>query len=416
MNRRIFDIAIILVCTSIFVWCALTYIDNRKAEGKNTVAKESPTGEEKTASDADITIWYIDSKIEPYLEEVVHQYSSGTKISLVQVSVLDYLENINKLNLQGEGMPDLYVLDSEMLEKAYLAGLTQENTSDVYNADNYPSIALSAATYHEHLIAYPFYFDTGFLVYNKEYVAKAPNTFDDILAFAETFDAANYEGVENILKWDAGDLLLNYGFIGGYLEFGGDNGDNSSVFNFNHDKLINCLDYYHNLYQYFSIDIDTIDGDTVVDEFIKGKTIFSILSVNDIAKLEKSEIEYGLTVFPDLTDDLESKNLSATKVIAVNPYSKNKGKAQKVAKYLTYDKAEEIYKLSGYMSSRKYTKYSTKVLKKVMGQYEESVNLPKLMSTRDFWVQLQNMLNSVWKGSDIDAELETLENKMISYQ
>lgn len=412
MKRKIIDITVMLICTSIFFWCAVAYINNKNIDENKNKTQESESSEELVInSSADLTIWYNDSKIEPYLQEMARQYSSGMDIELVQVSVLDYLENINKLNIKGEGMPDLYVLDSEMLEKASLAGLTVENNDDVYNEDNYAKVALRAATYKDKLVAYPFYFNTSFFVYNEDYVENSPKTFDEILAFANSFDGTAEENVQNILKWDVNSLLYNYAFVGDYIEFGGENGDDSTDINLNNEKLKQCLNYYHSLYQYFSIDINSVNYDTVVDEFINGKTIFTILSIDSLDKLNKSKINYKITDFPDLTKDLDTNNLSATKVIVVNTYAKDKEEAQKFAKFLTYDKVENIYNLTGYIGSRQLNSYSVNGIDEIMQQYAQSDNLPKLMIARDFWVQLQNTLNSAWVGEDINAELDNLQSK-----
>lgn len=412
MKRKILDIAIMIFCTSVFLWGVSAYV---KSENTDTSASAGIGQEAPKTGSGDLTIWYTDAGIEPYLQESVHDFSAGTQVDIVEVSILDYLENINKLNLAGEDMPDLYVLDSSMLEKAYLAGLTQENIWEVYNKDNYSQTALSAATYHNKLIAYPFYFNTGFMVYNKQYAPQAPKTFDDILEFARNFDSADYQGVENILKWNAKDLLINYGFIGNYLEFGGSDGDDSSVFNLKNENLAACLDYYHNLNQYFYIDIDTVEDSQITEEFISGKTIFSLLSLKDLKTLNESKIDYGITEFPDLTDTLQGKGLSAAKVIVVNPYAKDRAKAEKLAKYLTYEKADKIIEFTNYAASRKYDSYSVKGMKEIMKQYENSESLPKLMAATDFWVQAQNMLNNIWKGADITTELNTLESKMQSH-
>lgn len=407
MKRKILDLTIMLICTSVFLWCAYPYINQKDTKDAEAFSNNT----EKTG--ADFTIWYTDDNIKDYLEDSAYKFN--TRINLVQVSALDYLENINQLNQSGEGAPDLYILDSEMLEKAYLAGLASENYDRSYNKDNYPDVSLCAATYHDKLVAYPFYFNTSFLVYNKDYVSEAPESFDDILAFANTFDAAS-KGVENILQWDVKDIIYNYGFVGNYIEFGGKNGDDDTKLEFDRDQLFNALSYYYNLHQYFSIDINTVNYDTVVDNFINGKTVFALMNVQSVAKLNKSGVNYKITDFPNITDELKSKNISATKVAVVNPYSENIKKSEEFAKFLTYDNAENIYGQTGYMASRQLDKYLENGLKDVMKQYKITTNLPKLMSTRDVWLQLQNMLGSVWNGSDINSELDGLKSKIDSYK
>lgn len=52
-------------------------------------------------------------------------------------------------------------------------------------------------------MAYPFYFETCFLLYNKNYVDSAPSTIDEILDYADNYEATEAtEKVENIFKWN----------------------------------------------------------------------------------------------------------------------------------------------------------------------------------------------------------------------
>ena len=50
-----------------------------------------------------------------------------------------------------------------------------------------------------------------------------PKTIDDILAFADVYDAP--EQVEAIFKWDVSDIFYNYFFVGNYIDVGGVSGD-----------------------------------------------------------------------------------------------------------------------------------------------------------------------------------------------
>ena len=53
------------------------------------------------------------------------------------------------------------------------------------------------------LMAYPFYFETCCLLYNKNYVDAAPVTIDDILAYADSYEGGDETAdVENIFKWN----------------------------------------------------------------------------------------------------------------------------------------------------------------------------------------------------------------------
>ena len=76
--------------------------------------------------------------------------------------------------------PDLYVLGSSQMEKAALAGLTNQ-LDDKQMADTYSEEAVHAVTYDGKVMAYPFYIETIVLLYNRYYADEAPATIDAIL-------------------------------------------------------------------------------------------------------------------------------------------------------------------------------------------------------------------------------------------
>ena len=84
----------------------------------------------------------------------------------------EYLEAINRASISGEGSPDLYLITNDMLERAYLSGLAskiQDNNNMVSNR-YFSDGAINAVTYKDKLVAYPLYFETSALIYNKTYL------------------------------------------------------------------------------------------------------------------------------------------------------------------------------------------------------------------------------------------------------
>ena len=47
-------------------------------------------------------------------------------------------------------------------------------------------------------------------------------------------------------------------------------------------------------------------------------------------------------------------------------------------------------------------------------EYADSVTLPKMMETENYWMQIEAMFARVWEGGDIDDELEMLEDSLNS--
>lgn len=365
-------------------------------------------------NDNEVTVWYYNDEFTPFLEEaaVMYEKESGITLKCIKAEEENYLESVNNCNISNSDIPDIYIMNSSMLEKAVLAGLTEENTKkDIFNNKIYSDTAISAVTYKGRMQAYPLNFDTSFMVYNTAYTNDAPATFDDIINFSNSVDEAISGQVENILLWDVKNLMYNYGFAGGYLEYGGKHGDDVSVKSFNNDKLVQAMAYYYNLNQIFSIDINTETYDDVITRFSQGKVVYAIIRTDGVKRIDETEnhASYNLSVFPDLNSELVTKTLAVTNVAVVNPYSADCERAQKAAEYLSYNMADKMYEDTGKLSARKDIKYNNEQLGVILNQYDKSVNLPKLMEAGDFGAKLESVLSHIWQGADIGQSLSALE-------
>ena len=299
-----------------------------------------------------IRIWYTDEALTDYINSAALNFYEDNDIRVVPVLATgsEYLESINKASISAAEMPDLYIIGNDSLGKAYLSGLATEisDESGIVSDTRYSKAAQDAVTYENRYVAYPFYGETSYLLYNKTYlrqiaeqVARAeleeqgllapeseettddaesaeettaegetteaveetvdpalvtlteeklqgllPSTIEDILNFADQYDAP--ENVEAIFKWDVSDIFYNYFFIGAYATVGGDCGDDASNIDIYNESAIECLETYQELSEFFSIDADTVSYSSVIQEFLEGKLIFTVATTDAIATVENA--------------------------------------------------------------------------------------------------------------------------------
>ena len=125
-------------------------------DGAGGSSADGTTGEE--AQPVSLTLWYIQPELEAYFTQAAADYEAqtGNSVTAVQVPALDYIEAINDASVKDGDYPDLFVATPDLLEKAKLAGLTQRANEDICSADNFSEKALTAVTYKDEKIAYPF--------------------------------------------------------------------------------------------------------------------------------------------------------------------------------------------------------------------------------------------------------------------
>ena len=357
-----------------------------------------------TIKEADtINLWYTNDELTSYLKTCALMFSGSNdiKVNVELVSSIDYLETMSKETLKGN-VADVYILNTEMLEKAYLAGLAEENKDTLYNIYTYPEIALAASTYKGKLLGYPLYYDTSFFLYNKDYVS-APASFQDIIDFSNNYEGDEYPGIETIVQWDVLDLFFSYAFVGEYLNLGGTYGDDLSVVDIANDNTIEALTFYKELNQALYFDADDSNYEDVLKKFLEGKILYTMGDTEHLAAIITSGINYGICTIPALNSELDTKAVSINYTVVVSPYSGNKDMAQKFAKALTYEYAEDFYASVKKLPARKLATYPNEEWKHIAEQYEATAVLPKLMATTNYWMELEVMMNGIWK-EDIDGE------------
>ena len=314
LRVRIFSM-ILIACT-----VAGTYIYAR--QGQSIFENKSFFPRQRTT----IRLWYTDDSLTSYLQSKAVAYSEvnpGVRVEPSLVSGLEYLEAINKASLTDENYPDLFIITNDSLEKAYLAGLAMEVSGgeDYFSEDMFPSAAINSVMYNGRYIAYPMYFETSSLVYNKTYLEdmakekiqaeidaaegeqaqseidgdensdgtlegnpedvqqadeisteitqdmidatvkeSLPATISDILSFAQSYNAPDQ--VEAVFKWDVTDIFYNYFIVGSYMNVGGKAGDNVELIDIYNSDTISCMKIYQQLSQFFAIEAATTNYDS----------------------------------------------------------------------------------------------------------------------------------------------------------
>lgn len=174
----------------------------------DTGKEEDPEGAGAAllADDGSITLWYCDDALTDYLSSVAlsFQQDQGVKVNIVQKDGVEFLETINKVSLEDakdrtEPLPDLYITSHDNLLRAYLSGLASIITdpSGVVVPEMYPQTALNAVTCYDHLVGYPFYYETNFFLYNKTYMASIAQNRIEAEADMEEGEAATKDLEEN---------------------------------------------------------------------------------------------------------------------------------------------------------------------------------------------------------------------------
>lgn len=429
----------------------------------------SPMGENMNGlvKDDVIYIWYTDEALASYLDNASISYYSqtGVHVQPVLVSGLGYLEKIHEETLHGANVPDLYIIGNESLETAVLSGLATplKDSRHILNTSSFPQVSLDAVSYGGDYVGYPLCFETSVFLYNKTYleaiagreaerIAKEaasesakqegsetsegeaeneseklspeditpekilPRSYVGILEFANSYDPP--EGMEVFLKWDVTDIMYNYGFAGAYMDLGGSTGDDRGRLDLYNTNAMYALSIFQDFNQFFSIEAKEITYDSVIDEFIQGKVMFTFANTAVIEKLERAKedgslaFEYGIAPLEMLNTTLQARNLSVTDTVVVNGYGEQRELAEDFAAYLSSEYVTNLYARSGKMCAYKSVEYEYPQMAAVKDCYEMSVPIPKLVESGNYWVLAELCYTNIWEGEDVNRSLLALAQKI----
>jgi maltose-binding protein MalE len=414
-----------------------------------------------------IYFWYADETMTHFVNSAAVEFGNQNNVRVIPVLTSDnqYLEEINDATLRSDYTPDVYYISHDSLEKAYMTGLAGEilDPAGICTDKNFPAAALSAVTFEGKKIAYPLNYETSVLLYNKNYLdlwaeqaakleffdpedgiekpvdipenaqfdeellaekveaykpLSVPKNVDGILAVADTFDAP--EGVDGVLKWDVSDIFYNYWIVGEYMKVGGEAGDDVKQVDIANEAAIQCLEVYKDLNRFFSIESDTVHYESVLQDFIDGKLVYSIVTTNAVNTLRQAQengelaFEYGFAPMPDVSGDLKSRSMSSTGVIAVNGYSKHRELANSFAQYLVTTAARTLHAETGKVAANLHVDAQDEALSVFMQEYAESIPLPKMIEVGNFWLQLERLFANVWNGADVPTVVGELSDQIHS--
>lgn len=425
LKKRLFAAAGILAALGAVAFTAVRY---------NEVALIDVIPENALLVRPTITLWYTDEALEDYLASMALDYLEEYDVRVLPVltSGLEYLEAVNDASIKKENAPDLYIIGNESLEKAHLAGLADEidDAGQVVTENNFPKAALDAVCYQGKTVAYPLYFETSALVYNRTYLEQAaqelavseeeliPETIDDILSFAETYNAP--ETVEAVFKWDVSDIFYNYFFAGNYINVGGACGDDVSQMDIYNLEAVKGLKAYQDLNQFFSIDAETSSYSAVVQDFLDGKLVFTVATTDILNRIAEAKAdggfpyEYQVVPLPDVNDEVQTRGLSVTSAIAVNGYSEKKEQANAFAAWLADTGADKLYARTGRTPARLHVSSDVTGMQGFVEEYSGSIPMPKLMSTANFWVRMEIAYTKIWSGENVSDILKDLSEQIMT--
>ncbi|CAG22289.1 maltose/maltodextrin ABC transporter substrate-binding protein MalE [Photobacterium profundum] len=247
--------------------------------------------------EGEILIWINGDKGYDGLAEVGRQFEEDTGIK-VNVQYPESLESKFQQVAATGGGPDIIFWAHDRFGGYAKSGLLAEVKPSAEFKDKLVDFSWDAVTYDGKLVGYPVAVESPSLIYNKDLLAEAPATWEELVAIEKEMKAKGKKAI----MWDVKNAYFTWPMIsanGGYAFKKTENGFDGKQVGVNSEAGIAGLSFLVDLAKKGVVSPD-MDYAVAESEFNKGNVAMTINGPWSWGNLEKSKINYGVAVLPTL--------------------------------------------------------------------------------------------------------------------
>ena len=380
-------ISAVCVCAAVAAAAAAAQGNFGQNGERSVMDDETAEREAYRRAKTDLVFWYQDAAYADFFELAAERYyeKTGIKAAVSYRQTLNYIGDIYDETMRCEAAPDVYLISGDNLEEAYLYGLAAVNErKDSYGdaADN----AVAASCCQGKMLGYPLSYNICVLVYQNGYFDAAPDSLQAIIDYSDENEPE--EHVEYLLEWNVNDAFYDFPFISNSVTFVQEEAGSVDVV-YDEELYQKDLAYFEEILTSFSIDADEVSEESIIENFLAGRTLCAIIDTNSLAEL--GDYSYSLMELPALNEELSSSACGLTDMLVVNDFSESADEASDFAEFVTTELSGELHGASGRYSV--FLPDAADEVEKIAYQaYESSVPVPNSQDARDFWVNLKETI------------------------
>lgn len=382
----------------------------------DTGGSEQPDADEDELTPepgASLVIWDANNQ-KAFLEEMGQAFEQqyGVPVKFEEVGNTD---QVNKLMTDGPAglAADVLLFPHDHIGNAAAAGLLLPNTQfeeEVIN-ENVEN-AVKAVTYEDILYGYPRSVETYALIYNKDLIAEAPATFDEVFAFGETFNNPSIN--QYAFAWELQQFYYNFAFLasqGGYM-FGDDN-TNSADIGLNNEGAVEGAKFLQEIKaKLLPLNSGDIDFDIKKGLFLEGSLALDINGPWAIADYKSAGLNFGVAPLPKVAGN-PMTSFSGVQAYYVNANSNYPQAAQLLARFLSTKEAQmKNFELNSLIPANREAANDPAVAndditKGFLAQFENSTPMPSIPEMGSVWNPITSAISEIWnEGKDPKTALD----------
>lgn len=365
---------------------------------------------------AELKVWESAGAEKTFVNFVIKEYrkiNKNVKVTYEPVEATDARAKIELDGPAGVGA-DVFVTPHDHIGALVQGGhVLPVDDADTYMAD-FLDMARVGATYDGVVYGYPLGSETYALFYNKDLLKEAPKTWDEVVAYAKTFN--NKAENKYALVWPVADGYYGYMFMESFgAPLFGPNGNDRKQHNLNSPAAIKGLTYFQNLRkQILEIPAADASGDFCNAEFTEGKSAMIITGPWKINDFKKAGINFGITTVPAFPGTNHPANtFSGVRLAFVSSYSEFPEEAKAFAKFMTSkEMLEKRFDITDQIPPRKDIVTNNELSNGIKAQLEYATPMPTIPQFGTYWNAMGSAYSGIWDGDNVKTTLDAAAASM----
>lgn len=424
MNRKLSAIILVIALLgSLMVGCGKKEVTNDNSVSNDTTKTPTEVVEKEeeaappTADPITLKVWESTLGPDTFITkagEAFNKLYPNITIEFVNVELGDSTTQIALDGPAGVG-PDLFAAPHDKLGELVSGGHVLP-TANVENITTKVLGATSTAlTYENVMYGYPVSAETYALFYNKDLIKEedVPTTWDGVVSFSETFNAANSGKYGFIMDVGNGYYSIIFTTSDDNRLFG-PAGTDTTATNINSEASIKGMEFFKGLRKI--LDIPSADLTTSICDaaFASGNAAMFITGLWNVSNFESQGVNFGVTALPSLPGNgTPVASFSGTRAMFTSAYSEHPEEAALFAEFLLSEEMQKLrFELTGSLPSIDIA-VDSPYIPGFLKQLDYAFPMPSIPQMGAFWDAMNSASANIWDGADIKTELDAANTAIL---
>lgn len=359
---------------------------------------------------AELKVWESSGPESTYILAAIKEYRKINPKVKISYEAVGHTDSRAKIELDGPAGvgADIFVSPHDHMGALVAAGnILPVDDAEEY-MENFYDMAKIGSKYNGVNYGYPLAAETYALVYNKDLVKNPPKTWDDVKAFAKTFN--NKTEGKYALVWSVGDGYYDYMFMESFgAPLFGKDGNDRSKHNLNSPEAINGLKFFQNLRkEILDIPASDANGDFCNAQFTEGKSAMVITGPWSLPSYKAAGLNIGVVRLPAFPGTDHATSFSGVRLAFVSSWSKYPEEAKAFAKFLTSrDMLKKRYELTDQIPPRNDIQVNDPLINGFKEQLAYARAMPTIPQLGIYWSSMNSAYAEIWDGGDVKRSLDS---------